>query len=400
MSKGLAKTIQNLTSLCRTIYFVFAAIFYFASCIVIIPVVYFVHKVLTALGLDMWKFKSSVGKIWLLVTQSLLCILIGDNTYMLYKEPPENINSQNTLIISNHTTYIDWVYLWSLLIETGRENISFIAKEAIGSIYFLKLGMKMLNFVLLSRKMEQDKSRLKEACSVLHKSPNYNLVVFPEGTFIDPATEQASKDFLSNQIEIRKKLETLPKEEIERLGLHVTIPSEITAPFKQVIFPRVKGFTLLVNELKDSIKYIMDCTIYLNMDGTLEEFPSHYFTLKNILLGRCSRMQAVIICDNIVFNKSIADDSSNWMYKQFKKKDELLMKIKGTSINDVVLDYETNLKYKKRRVHPSLPVTIFLSAGALAIIIPVFYVIWQLFLLAVATFVGVKGLLGKKCITS
>ncbi|KAI5132533.1 lysocardiolipin and lysophospholipid acyltransferase [Nematocida ausubeli] len=371
MSTG---TLRNITSLFRTVYFSFACLFYLVMCIVIIPAVYVTYRALSCIGINMEKFKAIVGKLWLQVTQSLLCILIGDNTYILYKPLPEDQMMGNTLIISNHTSYVDWIYLWSLLLKTGRESISFIAKEAVGAFYPLRLGIDMLNFVLLTRKMEDDQMRLKKACSVLHKSNNYNLVIFPEGTFIDQDTKKKDEIFLKKELENRGLLKTLSPEEIEEKKIHTTIPHSLNKVFQEVIFPRVKGFKILVDELKPTLKNIMDCTIYLNMHGSDMMYPSDHFTLTNIILGRCSRIQALIICENIKFDAKIAENSSEWIYNRFAKKDELLKQLKmqrarKDNMHDICTEYKQK-GYTIKRLHPSLSVTILLSAGSLVIILP------------------------------
>ncbi|OAG32682.1 hypothetical protein NEIG_00746 [Nematocida sp. ERTm5] len=376
------RPLRNITSLFRTVYFTFSCLFYLIACIVVIPIVYGVYQGLSFLGINMEGFKAAVGKLWLLVTQSLLCILIGDNTYVLHEPITADQLINNTLIISNHTSYVDWIYIWSLLLKTGKEGISFIAKEAVGAFYPLKLGMNMLNFVLLSRKMEEDRKRLKKACSVLHESNCYNLVIFPEGTFIDEQTKKRDIEFMDKELRNRQLLKELSPKEIEERNIHTTIPYDINNVFQEVIFPRVKGIKFLLDELKPTLKNILDCTIYLNMKGANTTYPSDHFTIKNIILGRCSRMQALIICENIKFTNKIAEDSSNWIYNRFKKKDELLKLLKlqrndKDNIDEICHEYKQK-GYSLTRIYPSVKVTVFLSAGALLVIFSHIYILYFL----------------------
>ncbi|KAH9385645.1 lysocardiolipin and lysophospholipid acyltransferase [Nematocida major] len=362
-----SSTLRNITSLFRTLYFSFALTFYLLACIFVIPVVYTIYGLFRIMGFKMEKYKSMVGKLWLRVTESLLCILIGDNTYIVYKEMDSREKMANSLIISNHTSYVDWIYLWSLLLNSGRDGISFIAKEAVGAFYPLKLGMDMLNFVLLSRKMEEDKKRLKTACAALQERESFNLVIFPEGTFIDKDTKERDISFLKKELKNRELLKNMPKEEAEQKNIHTTVPNHITTVFEKVIFPRVKGFKLLLDELKDSIKYIIDCTIYLNMHNKHAVYPSEHFTLYNILLGRCSRMQALIVCENIELTPEIIENPEKWMYARFEQKDKMLKNLRdeNSEINRKCADYKQQ-GYTIKRIHPSLSVTILLSAGSLA----------------------------------
>ncbi|EIJ89143.1 lysocardiolipin and lysophospholipid acyltransferase [Nematocida parisii] len=376
------RPLRNITSLFRTVYFTFSCLFYLIACIVIIPIVYGIYQGLSFLGINMEGFKAAVGKLWLLVTQSLLCILIGDNTYFLHEPVTPDQLMNNTLIISNHTSYVDWIYIWSLLLKTGREGISFIAKEAVGAFYPLKLGMDMLNFVLLSRKMDEDKKRLKKACSLLHENNCYNLVMFTEGTFIDEATKKRDIEFMNKELRNRQLLKELSPKEIQERNIHTTIPHDIDNVFQEVLFPRVKGIKFLLDELKPTLKNILDCTIYLNMKGANTIYPSDHFTIKNIILGRCSRMQALIICENIKFTNKIAEDSSNWIYNRFKKKDELLKLLKlqrndKDNIDEICHEYKQK-GYSLTRIYPSVKVTVFLSAGALQVIFSLIYILYFL----------------------
>lgn len=357
--------LRKISSLFRTFYFFFAFIFYILACVVIIPSVYVVYLFLGALRIPTEKYKATVGKIWLEITESLLCILIGDNTYILYKDIAEG-SEGNTLIISNHITYVDWLYLWSLLLQTGRKHISFAVKEGVGKIAPLRLGMDMLNFILLGRSMETDKPRLEKACKTLRASKNYNLVLFPEGTFICKKTQEEAKEFLDKELEKRDQLDAFTSVERAEQDIHITIPRDINTVFENVIFPRIKGCKYLLDELKDEMKYIMDCTIYLNMLDSTVKYPADHFTLRNIILGRCSRMQALIICENIELDDKIRDDITTWMYKTFQKKDKLLGKLKEKeeNIHHTCDEYKTK-GYNVKRIHPSFSATIILSGGAL-----------------------------------
>lgn len=372
------KVIRNFNSLARSIFFAFAILFYSTACAVCIAAVYVIYVIFVSLGFSMERYTIAFGTLWVKVTQSLLCILMGDNTTIIYKDTKEK-NTEKSLVISNHSAYLDWIYIWVFHVIRGKENVSFIAKSGVSGIYFLALGIKMLNFILLSRNMEQDKNLLEKACSDLKSRKGYNLVLFPEGTFLDKNTKKRDWDFYHKEQEFKEIYDKTPENERDALGKK---PKEwMRKPFNNVIFPRTKGFGCLVTNLKNSIDWIQNFTIFYDTQGTGNKYASEELNLSNLLMGRCSLTRVLIICDPIRVseNTDIIDSPERSIFEIFSKKDEEIehIKEKRKEMGSLIEEYTAN-GYKAQRIHPSLPVTTFLSAGAVAIFSVVVYFVFRI----------------------
>lgn len=386
------RTARTFRSLTRTVFFVCAIYFYAVACLVCISVVYSIYVLFRKMGFKMEGYKIAVGTFWAKVTQSLLCILMGDNTTIVYKNEEEK-DTENSLSISNHSTYLDWIYLWAFHIARKRKNVSFVAKAGVKDILFISLGIKMLNFVLLSRNMEQDKELLEKACADLKKKKGYNLVLFPEGTFIDPNTKAKDHEFYDK--EMKKKEAYRNADDSERRHLEQPKPW-IREPSKNVIFPRTKGFKCLLDHLNESISWIKNFTIFYDVEGGEKIYPSEKINIKNLLLGKCSLSRVLIICDHIKVTPDIdiIKNPEQGIFDIFKKKDKQLEEIseKRESFPEIVEEYRSK-GYICERLHPSIPITTFLTTGTVFTISGTVYLLYQLVVCTPSVLSAVKSLL-------
>ncbi|KAI5180662.1 hypothetical protein NEOKW01_0946 [Nematocida sp. AWRm80] len=470
---GWNKVEQKIGRGVRMVYFLFIFVFYIFFCLTLIPVAYYTGRILRGLGKREDRYKRVVGSIWLNFTHSLICILVGENTYVIYNKDIVN-RKGNCMILSNHSTYMDWIYLWSMLLAMKKENIMFIVKKGVGSVYFLKMGMEMLDFVTLDRNMEKDKQKLVNACDYLRRKDSFSLILFPEGTFIDKYTKQKDIEYLSinkhlregtlpttpklgtpetrpkakpSKREAKERKTKLPTRTIDSLdttapgtplteqstlttpnynydpttGNHQTkIPPHIKKVFQNVIFPRVKGFSLLVDELNTSIDYIINCTIFIRRPDSIHSsplnspsinttrtdvldtsvnplvsspttlrniqkissniYPSEYYTAKRMISGQCSKMNTFIFCEYIPTIKEVSKDKQEWLYNVFMEKDALLTELNNQS-NEQIKEYihQKTLKHHQiLQLKPTLRYTLLLLAGSLFTFLPTIYLFYRL----------------------
>lgn len=355
----------------KVIFFFCAFLFYIFACTFAIPIAYSVYLLINKFNPRNQKFVSIVGKLWFLTTQSLLAIIIGCNVHVVYNPKLLTMAHKKSICISNHTTYIDWLVIWGALFELGRSNLIFVAKEGIRSIFFLSLGIKMLSFILLSRKIEKDRSKIQDACKHLKDKSEYTLVLFPEGTFITTKTKENDISFLKEQKERRKNQDP---------DKPCTLPENITDVSKKVIFPRVKGFSLLLEELKTQVSHFTNCTLYVRSPNP-SIYPSEYYTLKRIFSGECPKLSFLLIFDYLPISPEAKKDPKAWIYKIFNEKDKSLLKLDQLSDEQIsnyhIHEKSIQKKYNSLRLHPNIPALIFIFLGASSFAVLFFYAIYH-----------------------
>ncbi|KAF3994886.1 hypothetical protein FT663_00991 [Candidozyma haemuli var. vulneris] len=204
--------------------------------------------------------------------------------------------SPNSVWISNHQIYTDWLFLWWLC-YTGRfgDSVYIVLKAALAKIPVLGPGMENYKFLFLSRKWDLDKVNLTNslleidadarglgpASGVSHvtstsqsttlpgvsiwpkgKVPEaakdstviwpYQMIIFPEGTVMSPHTRERSDKFA------------------KKLGRPV---------LKHTLLPRVRGLFLMLRSLRDTVEYVYDVTCaYTGL--TADDYGEEVFTLK------------------------------------------------------------------------------------------------------------------------
>lgn len=88
------------------------------------------------------------------------------------------------LLISNHRTEVDWMYLWDLALRKGCLGyIKYILKSSLMKIPVFGWGFHILEFISVERKWENDEPVLRRMLSTF-KNPRDPLwlSIFPEGT--------------------------------------------------------------------------------------------------------------------------------------------------------------------------------------------------------------------------
>ncbi|KAI5184553.1 lysocardiolipin and lysophospholipid acyltransferase [Nematocida homosporus] len=352
----------SISSYLKASFFFLSLVFYLVMCTTLIPLVFLYHEILTWFNFDMRKFKVHVGKLWLVITHSLIAIAVGGNAQVIYDKRIAEKKDAKSILLSNHITYLDWIFIWSALLQLKKQNIRFVAKEGIGSIFFLGMGMRMLNFILLSREMKKDAPKIKEACELLNQEKQFSLVIFPEGTFIDKGTKQKDFTFLDEQQ--KRRLEKDP-------NCPPSLPDCVSAVHKKVIFPRVKGFKLFIDELHTHLDCIINCTLYIkSLDPT--KYPAEYYTPEEICKGHRQKMPITLILDYLPFEKGIETNSNTWLHQNFQARDKLLQDLDNLTEAQIFNYHRThtpvNSSYETLFLRSDPYSTIFLSSGALLVL--------------------------------
>jgi len=142
------------------------------------------------------------------------------------------------LVIANHRTRLDWFFLWSFFLRRGRLcNEKIVLKDVFRVLLGFGWAMQHFNFLFLSRRWEADEAHIG---NILRRFTDakypLQLLIFPEGTDLSPATASRSDEWAAKQ--------TPP------------VPT-----MDYVLHPRVRGFQYTVQLLRNNIDAVYDVTI-------------------------------------------------------------------------------------------------------------------------------------------
>lgn len=256
----------------------------------------------------------------------------------------------NSILISNHQIYTDWLFLWFISYTAKLGDSVYIILKDLSKIPILGYGMRNYNFLFLSRKWARDKIVLTNqllsiganargvgpANGVTHVSSThtsnsnefgnvikwpqgsnerqiwpYQIILFPEGTVIARNTRERSDKYC------RKK--NLPI-------------------MKHVLIPRIRGLYLVLKKLRDSVEVVYDITTGYS-DLKADEYGEDKFSLKRFyVLGKGPKMinyhiRAFYVkdiplgedCEDIDdVNEEDLKKFEDWLFKIWYEKDKLM----------------------------------------------------------------------------
>ncbi|KAL8145079.1 hypothetical protein AgCh_003330 [Apium graveolens] len=174
-------------------------------------------------------------------------------------------SGERVLLIANHRTEVDWMYLWDLAVRKGSLGcIKYVLKSSLMKLPILGWGFHVLEFISVERKWEIDESTMRQRLSTFTdpRDPLW-LAVFPEGTdFTQQKCEKSQKFSADNGLPI----------------------------LKNVLLPKTKGFHACLETLGNSL----DAGIIFYSDIVMCQL-----TILNIIVFICSLgilVSDVIIC--------------------------------------------------------------------------------------------------------
>ena len=140
------------------------------------------------------------------------------------------------IMIANHQIYTDWLYLWWIAYSNGMHGrIYIILKESLKRIPVIGWGMQLCQFIFLKRDWEQDKPQMADHMKKLDniEDPMW-LLLFPEGTNLAPSTRDTSARWAAKN------------------GIK---------DMQHTLLPRTTGLQFCLQELRQTVGYVYDCTI-------------------------------------------------------------------------------------------------------------------------------------------
>ncbi|KAK0582564.1 hypothetical protein LWI29_027115 [Acer saccharum] len=143
---------------------------------------------------------------------------------------------ERILLIANHRTEVDWMYLWDLALRKGCVGyIRYILKSSLMKLPVFGWGFHILEFISVERRWEVDESNMHKMLSTF-KDPRDPLwlALFPEGTdFTEQKCIRSQKYAAENDLPI----------------------------LKNVLLPKTKGFCVCLEDLRESLDAVYDVTI-------------------------------------------------------------------------------------------------------------------------------------------
>ncbi|KAH9257742.1 hypothetical protein BASA81_004208 [Batrachochytrium salamandrivorans] len=106
------------------------------------------------------------------------------------------------VLIANHATDVDWIYLW-MLAQTSQQSghVKIILKESIRQVPIFGTMMHLLDFIWIKRNWDEDEESITTKLDLLTSDGEQPLwlFIFPEGMTVNVKSLEKSKSFASSQ---------------------------------------------------------------------------------------------------------------------------------------------------------------------------------------------------------
>ncbi|KAI3807279.1 hypothetical protein L1987_23205 [Smallanthus sonchifolius] len=198
---------------------------------------------------------------------------------------------ERVLLIVNHKTEVDWMYLWDLALRKGCIGcIKYVLKSSLLKLPVFGWGFHVLEFILVERKWEVDEFMMRKMLLTFTNpfDPLW-LAIFPEGTDFTEEKCMKSQKFAAEN------------------GLPV---------LKNVLLPKTRGFHACLKILRGSLDAVYDVTIaYKNRCPTF---------LDNVFGVEPSEVHVHVrrfLLEDIPSSETECD---KWLVNTFHHKDQLL----------------------------------------------------------------------------
>ncbi|EGG19397.1 hypothetical protein DFA_02184 [Cavenderia fasciculata] len=205
------------------------------------------------------------------------------------KELPQG---ECALIMVNHPSEVDWLFLWFLAIkQKALSKIKFILKNEIRFVPLVGWGCDNIEYIYLTRDWEYDEAHLRYKLTKMRDVYQTKpwVTIFPEGTDIDKTKLEKSWAYAEKN--------GFPK-------------------FNNVLLPRTKGVQACLDVYRDTFDAVYDVT--MSYDCGKPTIPSLLLSknpnIVNINVGRIPISQV----------PKTEDKLQPWLFKIYQEKDKLL----------------------------------------------------------------------------
>jgi len=235
--------------------------------------------------------------VWMIYAQLLFLVDWWSNSEVrMYVDPKvlAEIGHENAVIIANHHFELDWLFGWMVADRAQvLGNARVFVKKILQYVPVVGWAWNFSDVAFLERNWDKDQEIMTKSIEGLSNYPDpVWLLIFAEGTRMNPEKLEASRDFARSR------------------GLPV---------LRHCLTPRTKGFSYVI-KTTDGAKFP---TIY---DVTLAVHPREGgpATISSVLLGRKTVAEAYIRKFNLNDVPKDDDGSSKFLMDVYKSKDELI----------------------------------------------------------------------------
>nr|XP_043636003.1 probable 1-acyl-sn-glycerol-3-phosphate acyltransferase 5 [Erigeron canadensis] len=198
---------------------------------------------------------------------------------------------ERVLLIANHKTEVDWMYLWDLALRKGSlGSIKYVLKSSLMKLPLWGWGFHILEFISVERKWKVDEIMMRKTLMTFtNPIDELWLALFPEGTdFTEQKCVKSQKFAAENGLPI----------------------------LKNVLLPKSRGFHACLEILRGSLDAVYDVTIaYKNRCPT---FLDNVFGIEPTEVHVHVRR---IPLDDIPSSQT---ECNSWLLNTFHLKDQLL----------------------------------------------------------------------------
>jgi len=235
--------------------------------------------------------------VWMIYAQLLFLTDWWSNSEIRIHADPdiiEGMSKRSAIVLMNHHIELDWLFGWmvadrSKVLGNGRVFV----KKMLKYVPIIGWAWNFSDIAYLERDWNKDQETMTKSVQSLADYPDpVWLLLFAEGTRLNPEKLEASRDFA------RKR------------GLPV---------LRHCLTPRTKGFSFIMEQIdRQVIPYVYDVTLAINSkDGG----PA---TISSILLGRKTVGEIYIRRFDINEIPKTTDESAQFLMDVYKSKDALL----------------------------------------------------------------------------
>ncbi|XP_024389863.1 probable 1-acyl-sn-glycerol-3-phosphate acyltransferase 5 [Physcomitrium patens] len=264
----------------------------FVALVLLSPVVHFLPRFFSVHYSRLWTsyFIGNWLSMWPYLFEEVnetKVIFAGD------KVPKEN----RVMVMCNHRTEVDWMYIWNLAIRKGKIGYcKYAVKNSVKNLPLFGWAFYVFEFLMLHRKWEVDAPVIKTYIdSFQDKRDPLWLVVFPEGTDFSEAKRDTGN----------------------AIGREKGYPELVN-----VLQPRTRGFVTCLSQSRCSLDAVYDLTI-----GYKKRCP---LFINNVFGTDPSEVHIHIRRIPISEIPQSEDGMTQWLYDLFYQKDQMLASFSKT----------------------------------------------------------------------
>ncbi|BHF70226.1 Lysocardiolipin acyltransferase 1 [Sparganum proliferum] len=145
----------------------------------------------------------------------------------------ESTTTSSSIVLLNHRTRLDWIYIWCL--GTFPHYVKIVLKADLGQLPGMGWAMHMANFIFLKRKIAADEKHMRDVVDyLLRLDGQAHILMFPEGTNLCPESILSSDSYAN------------------KTGLPL---------LRYTLHPRITGFQHFARNIGSRLSYVYDVTV-------------------------------------------------------------------------------------------------------------------------------------------